>query len=263
MEIDATTLAEQAAEVRELALPAVRVTPGATGEPDGKASRFGGLPLGGPGFAWPRADDGRPLCLVGHLDCDQVNRWLGAETLPPGTLLGFFYDVDEQATWGMTPGDEQYWRVVAADRDHAAPAVAPEDATVLPAQVLDGRRVTTIPHPWEPVIKEFWARSSTPELWPDAEDPEHRILGWPNLQQGPMQEDCQLVAGGVDLFGSVDHRDPRVVELAKGSDEWLLLWQIDTDEDWMWGDMGMLYFWIRRPDLAAGRFDRVWMLIQG
>jgi len=30
----------------------------------------------------------------------------------------------------------------------------------------------------------------------------------------------------------------------------------------MWGDMGMLYFWIRAEDLAARRFERVWMILQ-
>lgn len=30
----------------------------------------------------------------------------------------------------------------------------------------------------------------------------------------------------------------------------------------MWGDAGMLYYWIRRQDLAQGNFDNVWMTMQ-
>jgi uncharacterized protein YwqG len=30
----------------------------------------------------------------------------------------------------------------------------------------------------------------------------------------------------------------------------------------MWGDLGMLYYWIREEDLAARRFDRVWGISQ-
>jgi uncharacterized protein YwqG len=43
-----------------------------------------------------------------------------------------------------------------------------------------------------------------------------------------------------------------------------LLLQLDSDRDlgWQWGDMGLLYFWIPDEDLAAGRFDRVWTILQ-
>jgi uncharacterized protein YwqG len=30
----------------------------------------------------------------------------------------------------------------------------------------------------------------------------------------------------------------------------------------MWGDAGMLYYWIRKQDLAEDRFDRIWMALQ-
>jgi uncharacterized protein YwqG len=30
----------------------------------------------------------------------------------------------------------------------------------------------------------------------------------------------------------------------------------------MWGESGILYFWIRRDDLRARRFDKVWMTLQ-
>jgi len=36
----------------------------------------------------------------------------------------------------------------------------------------------------------------------------------------------------------------------------------DDDAGMMWGDCGRLYFWIRKADLAEGRFDKCWMILQ-
>ncbi len=40
--------------------------------------------------------------------------------------------------------------------------------------------------------------------------------------------------------------------------------QVDSDDEagMMWGDAGMLYYWIRDDDLAARRFDRAWCVMQ-
>ncbi len=53
-------------------------------------------------------------------------------------------------------------------------------------------------------------------------------------------------------------------QLEGGAAEWMPLLNVDTDDEasWMWGDAGTLYYWIRRPDLLADRFDRVWMIFQ-
>lgn len=30
----------------------------------------------------------------------------------------------------------------------------------------------------------------------------------------------------------------------------------------MWGDAGILYFWVREQEAAAGRFDNAWAILQ-
>ena len=89
-------------------------------------------------------------------------------------------------------------------------------------------------------------------------------FGWPDLVQNSMQLDCQLAFSGIDLRSDAGYDDPRAAQLAGGAADWMLLLQVDTDDEagWMWGDCGTLYYWIRRPDLLAGRFDRVWMIFQ-
>ena len=50
----------------------------------------------------------------------------------------------------------------------------------------------------------------------------------------------------------------------RGAAEWLLLLQVDSDDvaQWMWGDCGRLYYWIRESDLRGRRFDRIWAILQ-
>jgi uncharacterized protein YwqG len=52
--------------------------------------------------------------------------------------------------------------------------------------------------------------------------------------------------------------------LEKGAQDWILLLQVDSDDDaqMMWGDAGMLYFWIRRQDLAQAAFGKAWCILQ-
>jgi Domain of unknown function (DUF1963) len=45
---------------------------------------------------WPHTEAGKPLSLVGQLNCDEINEAAGDSALPVGSVLAFFYEVDEQ-----------------------------------------------------------------------------------------------------------------------------------------------------------------------
>lgn len=252
------------------ALPSVRLTSAGTCDPAGKGTRLGGVPMVDSGFVWPRTDDDRPLCMVGQLNSDEINAALGRDVLPAASLLAFFYDAEEQRGWGFDPHDRQYWRVVATDAETAIPTQGPGEAWTFPAIALAPRRVLTVPEQWEPPIHDLWDadRDGVNEVYEqigiDGEPPRHRAFGWPDLVQNPMQLECQLASNGIYVGGPEGYRDPRVEELRAGADDWLLLWQIDTDDEvgWMWGDVGTIYYWIRRQDLAAADFGRIWMIFQ-
>jgi hypothetical protein len=64
------------------------------------------------------------------------------------------------------------------------------------------------------------------------------------------------------LLGPPRTMQPWSIDLAKTH---LLLMQFDTDEPmhWMWGDMGVLQYWITRDDLKARRFDQVKVTLGG
>jgi uncharacterized protein YwqG len=43
---------------------------------------------------------------------------------------------------------------------------------------------------------------------------------------------------------------------------WRLLLQVDSHDDMMWGDVGMVYFWIPDEALRERAFDRTWLILQ-
>jgi uncharacterized protein YwqG len=51
-------------------------------------------------------------------------------------------------------------------------------------------------------------------------------------------------------------------EWERQGERWRLLLQLDSDDAWMWGDCGRLYFWVHEADLARGDFSRAWMVLQ-
>ena len=64
--------------------------------------------------------------------------------------------------------------------------------------------------------------------------------------------------------GAADE-DASVPALRPGTADWRLLLQIasrNDDSGMMWGDGGNLYVWIRRLDLAARDFSKVWVVLQ-
>jgi hypothetical protein len=94
---------------------------------------------------------------------------------------------------------------------------------------------------------------------------QHRMLGHPQPVKGDtMNLECQLVSSGIYCGNPSAYDDPRAASLRQGAADWILLLQVDSDNTigWTWRDAGRLYFWIKKPDLAARRFDRVWTILQ-
>jgi len=257
--------------LRPLLLPSLRLRVSGEAVPDSTGTRFGGVPLLAGDAPWPRSAAGRPLSFLGQLNSTDVNTRLGATLLPPDTLLSFFYDLHEEP-WGFDPADASGSRVLVTPQAAAHPRAAPAEAASFPAHATVATPARTLPDRWDspPGRPLAAALHEGVEAFYDAAEeqdedvPRHRVFGWPELVQGPMQLECQLVTNGIYCGDPDGYRDPRVADLRAGARDWLLLWQIDTDEDagWAWGDAGTLYYWIHRDDLATGDFDRVWLIQQ-
>jgi uncharacterized protein YwqG len=85
------------------------------------------------------------------------------------------------------------------------------------------------------------------------------MLGNSDTIQDDMHLQSQLYSNGI-----TDMDDPKVQELSKGANDWLLLLQVDSDHQagMQWASTGMLYYWIKKEDLQAHNFEHTWLVLQ-
>lgn len=263
--------------VDALMLPSIRVKtePAGDRELELGESRLGGQPDLPKGTEWPTRD-GRPLAFIAQIHLPDIAEHDTANLLPHTGDLHFFYDVMDQR-WGFDPADKGGWKVLYSKAD------APLTRIPTPQPLADEGQfaVCTMefsPEITAPGLESLYIKdlglskeqiSEYGDVEPDYEESEpsvpiNRMLGHPQPVQGEMQLECQLVTHGLYCGDATGYKDPRRQELEKGATDWILLLQVDSDDNagMMWGDLGRLYYWIPRDALTAHDFDKVWLILQ-
>lgn len=253
------------------------------------ASRFGGCPDLPSSVEWPRwdgyvADDlvmpsgarypqgeaPATLSFLAQLNLAETPEPTGL--LPETGWLVFFYDAGQQP-WGFDPRHLGCSRVMffddeagALSRQETPPGTEEHESN--PSEVTP-EVAATLPHfPYQLGLDLDPAASAAYRKVSDelvaGPEPHHRLFGWPRLIQGDMELECQLASNGINCGGPGGYETEAARQLRPGAADWILLLQLDSDDGpgWLWGDSGCLYFWIRKQDLAARRFDRVWTILQ-
>lgn len=272
--IDAAGLSGYRDALVEAALPSIRLEVDAeTSTDDVGTTRLGGLPDLPSATEWP-SDDGEPLSFIAQVDLAAVHDLDTEGLLPDSGMLSFFYAAEAQSAWGFDPADHGAFAVlyspahVALVRREAPPSLV-ADAVFEPVALSPRSEVTFVPG------ESFAAEAiglSRPErlryadLLDDRADDAivHRLLGHADLVQGDMQVEAQLVTHGLYCGDPSGYRGARAQQLRPGSGEWRLLLQIDSEDaaGMMWGDVGRLFYWIRREDLLARQFELSWLILQ-
>lgn len=239
-------------------------------------SKLGGTPELPADFKLP--SDHPPVDFLLQINLAEASPLDQIPSLPSSGLLSFFYDLKEQP-WGYDPKRLDGFRV------HYTPADVPLVRTPMPRPdfVLEEHRITcttglTLPHIGSRAYEQFdkladlndgeaeayFAFSDEVERLGRQAGGNHHLLGHADNVQGDMQLEAQLVTNGLYCGNESGYKDPRRKALESGADDWMLLLQLDSDDtaEFMWGDSGMLYYWVRKQDLAVNRFDRVWMTMQ-
>lgn len=240
-------------------------------------SKFGGDPLLPADFLWPSSKD-RELDFFLQVDLSEIASLDAENQLPKSGLLTFFYDVENQP-WGEDPADADGHRVVYFTDQTFIKRSAPPLCTILPEFGLQFSSKTTIPDPSSWPIQQLqnekpWTTEErrqfkrfTDSFYEYKKEQMlglHWLLGHSANIQNDMQLEAQLVSNGLYCENGSGYKDPRRKELEAGAANWQLLLQFDSDETAhvMWGDMGVLYFWIRKNDLANLDFSKTWMILQ-
>ena len=241
-----------------------------------------------PDFVWPAYEGesydhvvkDRPLTFLAQFNCEELAQFDTEHLLPDHGLLSFFYETDTQC-WGYDPKDKGCARVYwFEDISTLSAANFPEDMEEdfkFPMVKIKMDSKYSYPS-WQDFSEVFpdeedydafnsvWAE----RMEDDSEETESRsqLLGWPDVIQNSMFSECDLVTQGYYLGNGWVKIPKEVRQRAEDSarDRWVLLFQLDTveydDFELMFGDCGHIYFYILKEDLAARRFERIWLILQ-
>lgn len=255
-------------------------------------SRLGGLPDLPPGVAWPEGEN-NPMQFVAQIDLAEARAFELEPAFPREGLLSFFYSSVEPDGPYFPDAREEIFLVRFSAAGEAlvrcdAPADLPE-AVRAPAHAVRFVSEETWPTAESATLDALGPSDAERAAWARALDgeedagelraPVHRLLGHPRLLR-PFDPRLECVLAEHDAyFHDFDERHPRYpallreraagealrADVSARDAEWLLLLHSESDArlgTCRGGTNGALEFWIRRADLAALRFDRVWCVKQ-
>ena len=249
-------------------------------------SKFGGRPIAPADFEWPRfeAEDyegeraERPLSFLCQINLEEASAYDNENLLPKTGMLLFFYE-QESMRWGFDPADEGCSRVYYfKDIETLVPAELPED--LKEEYTVREYDLSFSANASYPSFEELDCHTDMDCDWDmydeavekkgyDIESERHKLLGYADLVQGEILTECERTTRGLYCGDAKSYQEtPEDVkkEIDKVATDWILLFQMasifEDDYEMMFGDCGNLYFYIRKQDLSACCFDRVWLVLQ-
>ena len=246
------------------------------------ASKIGGKPWLPLGFEWPLFIDddepARPLSFLCQINLSDVKQSDRDGLLPDHGMLYFFYDC-EAFRWGFDPEDDGCARVFYFENtDNFVSMDIPND--IFEEYKVPEIAVSFTTKKSYPQYEELEIHSDIDCQWEDYDKALtnmgcnmgtecHKILGYADIIQNEILSECERVSRGLycgDAESYQNTPEDEEASILKSAKDWILLLQLSTLEkdgfELMWGDCGMLYFYIRKQDLADKRFEKAWFALQ-
>lgn len=266
--------------IRELALehfqrklieslrPAIAIT--ATVVDDAKiplgASKFGGSPDLPANLEWP-VELGKPLGFLAQINLQDVAPFDIERQLPPDGILAFFYRYyGDQHDLGYHRGRVLWFPSEGIKRKQIPQGVGSRDCYPIPACSLEFSPEWMAREFHHSELEGVWDFNDYFDVFLPAlgrTRNAHRIGGYPKMVQDPLflTAECERVG--------LDYRENQA-EIDAESDNWRLLLQLDSQrdlellrDDWLFGDAGTIFFAMRKEDLSARRFERMFCCYEG
>lgn len=220
----------------------------------------------------------RPLAFLAQINLGEAAQYDRTGLLPKTGVLSFFYETVSME-WGFELKSEGYARVYYfKETEGLVPTQIPEETK----EWSVGEQALTFADAVSLLSSFAYSRRSGKEVdWDtynelraefgcDAAlhgDDHMKMLGYADEIQNEMEPECELYSRGIDGDVQEELSEEEEAELVRNAaDHWVLLFQMGTVEDdeteLMYGDCGLIYFWIRKEDLAARNFDNVRLILQ-
>lgn len=272
-------------EIREAVLSLKRqsiVMETAEGSPAPDQSKIGGKPFLPADFVWPTFTDKaenttRPLSFLCQIKLSDVKEFDTEGLLPNKGILSFFYEC-ESFRWGFDPEDRGcarifYFESTESFVSHSLPIDIAEEYTVPEIAVKFQTKASF------PDYEELYLHSDIGCDWEQYDEiiediggntaDCHKLLGYADVIQNEMLTDCERISRGYycgdpEAYEKISENDEASIQ--ESARDWTLLLQLSTIEkdgfELMWGDCGMLYFYVRKQDLKEKRFENAWFSLQ-
>ncbi|WP_428232714.1 YwqG family protein [Flavobacterium sp.] len=211
----------------------------------------------------------KPLSFIAQINLSETSTFDKEDLLPKTGLLYFFYSA-EQEVWGFDHKDKNKFKVIYWNGDSSElkridfPNNLPHYSCYKSCSV-EMKSEVSIPSYGQEVYEDF-EDGEDDMFWEEVYNDGNlnKLLGYSDNIQDEMELECELVTNGLYCGDPSGYNDPRAKALEANAKNWLLLLQIDSNEEseMMWGDCGRLYFWIKKDDLLKLNFDKSWISLQ-
>ena len=249
-------------------------------------SKIGGRPAVPDDFIWPEyngkgyCDDEpatRPLSFMAQINLAELVEYDTENLLPKTGVLSFFYEMITMQ-WGFDPADKGSARV------YYFPDTTKLSFREFPSEMEEESHVPEMKMHFEkhislPCLDTFDADDVDWDTYEaccrelgyeyDGMGDVTKLLGYPDVIQNPMEEECEAVTRGYrrgcpEDFKKISEEEKK--DIREKAKDWMLLFQMGTisadETEVMFGDCGHIYFWIKKSDLENKTFETTWLILQ-
>ena len=243
-------------------------------------SKIGGRPYLPKDFTWPYYQE-LPLSFLAQINLEEVSSLDKDKLLPSTGMLYFFYELETEE-WGYHPEskgcakvfyfeDTSNFELIDFPKDMKGYCQVPEFKVTFKANISypSYENFYLLLKEDDALKKQDISFNDFIPLYDEIFIPDNnytKLLGYPEVIQNPMEEECEAVTRGFNMGGIESYPKQYQKEIRSASKDWMLLFQMDTvetsDYELMFGDSGHIYFWIKKEDLANKNFENIWLILQ-